>query len=53
MKGFKVLEASFEESERKRTATEERLSVVDAAYTAMTAEMEMGCQVLHDRDVVR
>ena len=53
VKGFKVLEASYEESERKLAATEERLSAADTAYSTLTAEMEIGRQVLRDRDTVR
>jgi len=53
VKGFKVLEVSYEESERKLAATEERLSIIDSAYATLTAEMETGRQVLRDRDTVR
>ena len=52
VKGFIVLEASYEKSERKLAVTEERLSAADTAYSALTAEMEIGRQVLRDRDTV-
>jgi len=53
VKGFKVLEASYEESEKSRVATEERLSTIDAAHSALIAEMEDGRRALHDRATVR
>lgn len=53
VEGFKVLEANYEESERKLAAAEEQLSAVDTAYNTLTAQMEMSRQVLHDRDMVR
>ena len=53
VKGFKVLEASYEESQRKLTIAEERLSVIDAAHAALIAEMETAKQILHDREMVR
>jgi len=52
VKGFKVLEASYEESERKRANTEERLSAIEGANTTLIAEMELGRQALRDRDTV-
>ena len=33
VKGFKVLEANYQESERKRVFAEERLSTIEAAHT--------------------
>ncbi|KAF9643980.1 hypothetical protein BDM02DRAFT_3191010 [Thelephora ganbajun] len=50
VKGFKVLEASYEESQRKLTVTEERLSTVDATHAVLITEMEASRQVLHDRE---
>ena len=50
VKGFKVLEASYEESQRKLAATEERLSTINVAHAA---EIETAQRILHDRDTVR
>ena len=53
VKGFKVLEASYEESQGKLAITEERLSTVNTALTALIAEMEAAEQLLHNRETVR
>lgn len=53
MKGFKVLEASYEESQRKLAAAEEQLSAVSASYDELIAEMKVAQQILHDRETVR
>ena len=53
VKGFKVLEASYEELQRKSAATEERLSAIDAARAASIAEMETVQRVLHDYETVQ
>lgn len=51
MKGFKVLEASYEESQKALAVTKERLSVVEAAHAALIANTEVGRQVPHDRNL--
>ncbi|KAF9783285.1 hypothetical protein BJ322DRAFT_1021987 [Thelephora terrestris] len=53
VKGFKVLETSYDESQRKLTVAEERLSNVNASYNALNAEMEVAQQVLHDRETLQ
>jgi len=53
VKGFKVLEASHEELQRKSTATEERLLTIDAAHAALIAEMEAAQRVLRDCKTVQ
>lgn len=53
MKGFKVLEATYKESQEKLATTTEHLSAIDAAHTALAAEMETAQQTLHDREAVR
>ncbi|KAF9643347.1 hypothetical protein BDM02DRAFT_3191782 [Thelephora ganbajun] len=50
VKGFKVLEVNYEESQRKLAITEEKLSAVDAAHTALIAKMEEAQQILHDHE---
>ena len=53
VKGFKVLEASYEESQKKLAVTEERISTIDAAHAALIAEMETAQRILYDRETVR
>lgn len=52
VKGFRVLETSHEEYKKKLATAEERLSAVDAARARLIAEVEVGRQVLHDREMV-
>ena len=53
VKGFKVLEAKYEESQRKLVATEEQLAAVSASHDAFLGHMEAAKQVLRDRETVR
>ena len=53
MKGFKILEASYKESQRNLFVTEERLLTLDALYNRLAAEMEAAKQGLHDCEAVR
>ena len=53
VKGFKVLEASYKESQRNLAAAQERLSTIDIAHTALIAEMGTVQQILRDRETVR
>jgi hypothetical protein len=53
VKGFKILEASYQESQRKLTVTEEQLSTIRAPYNTLIVEMEAVQRVLRDRETVR
>lgn len=52
VKGFKILEASYEQSQSNLAITEERLSAINAEHSALIAEMETAKQILHDRETV-
>jgi len=52
-KGFKALDADYAECQKKLSIMEERLSTVDAARSTLITEMEIGRQVLRDRETVR
>lgn len=51
--GFKVLEAKYDESQRKLAVAEEQLSAVSASRSEFATQMEMATQILHDREMVR
>ena len=53
MNGFKVLEAKYDESQRKLAVAEEQLSAVSASRSEFATQMEMATQILHDREMVR
>ena len=53
MKGFKILEANYKESQQRLATTAERLSTIDTAHAALIAEMGAAQRSLHDREAVR
>lgn len=53
MKGFKILEASYEESKRKLAAVEDELSNVTFAKEALFADVGVARQLLRERETVR
>lgn len=53
VKGFKILEANCEESQKKLAAAQEWLSGVDASHEALTAEMRAAQQILNNYETVR
>lgn len=53
MKGFKVLEAGYEESKTQLAATEAQLSAADAAREALLAEMEVAARTIREHEMVR
>lgn len=52
VKGFKILEVSYEGAQKNLALAEERLSTMSVSYEALVAEMGAAQQVLHDREMV-
>ena len=52
-KGFKVLDARYNELQQKQAATEKELSTLKDIHHTLLTEMEAARRIIHEREMVR